>query len=38
MKKNKNDNFIWDLKIEPKLELLDEEMKHYINVCKEKYG
>ena len=38
MKKNKEEKYIWDLNIEPKLELLDEEMKHYINVCKEKYG
>ena len=38
MKKNKEEKYIWDLKIEPKLELLDEEMKHYINVCKEKLG
>ena len=38
MKKNKEKKYIWDLNIEPKLELLDEEMKHYINVCKEKLG
>ena len=38
MRKNKEEKYIWDLKIEPKLELLDEEMKHYINVCKEKLG
>ena len=38
MKKNKEVKYIWDLNIEPKLELLDEEMKHYINVCKEKLG
>ena len=38
MKKNKEEKYIWDLNIEPKLELLDEEMKHYINVCKEKLG
>ena len=38
MKKNKEEKYIWDLKIEPKLERLDEEMKHYINVCKEKLG
>ena len=38
MKKNKEEKYIWDLNIEHKLELLDEEMKHYINVCKEKLG
>ena len=38
MKKNKEEKYIWDLNIGPKLELLDEEMKHYINVCKEKLG
>jgi len=38
MKNNKVDNYIWDLDIEPKLELLDEEMKRYIEVCKEKLG
>ena len=38
MKKNREEKYIWDLNIEPKLELLDEEMKHYINVCKEKLG
>ena len=38
MKKNKEEKYIWDLNIEPKLELLDEEMKNYINVCKEKLG
>lgn len=38
MKKNKIDNYIWDLAIEPKLELLDAEMKNYIKVCKDKLG
>ncbi len=38
MKKNEIDNYIWDLAIEPKLELLDIEMKNYIKVCKEKLG
>ena len=38
MKKNKEEKYIWDLNIKPKLELLDEEMKHYIDVCKEKLG
>ena len=38
MKNNKVNNYIWDLDIEPKLELLDEEMKRYIEVCKEKLG
>lgn len=38
MKNNKVDDYIWDLDIEPKLELLDEEMKRYIEVCEEKLG
>ena len=38
MKNNKVNNYIWDLDIEPKLELLFEEMKRYIEVCKEKLG
>jgi len=38
MKKNEIDNYIWDLAIEPKLELLDAEMKNYIKVCKDKLG
>ena len=38
MRKNKKEKYIWDLNIEPKLELLDEEMNHYFNVCKEKLG
>ena len=38
MKKNEIDNYIWDLAIEPKLELLDIEMKNYIKVCKDKLG
>jgi len=35
---DKIDNYIWDLGIQPKLELLDAEMKNYIKVCKEKLG
>jgi uncharacterized peroxidase-related enzyme len=35
---DKIDNYIWDLGIQPKLELLDAEMKNYIQVCKEKLG
>jgi uncharacterized peroxidase-related enzyme len=38
MKKNEIDNYIWDLAIDPKLELLDAEMKNYIKVCKDKLG
>jgi uncharacterized peroxidase-related enzyme len=38
MASDKDKNYIWDLDIEPKLELLDEEMKRYIEVCKEKLG
>ena len=38
MKKNEINNYIWDLAIEPKLELLDAEMKNYIKVCKDKLG
>jgi uncharacterized peroxidase-related enzyme len=38
MKNNKINNYIWDLDIEPKLELLDEEMTRYIEVCKKKLG
>ena len=38
MNNDKMNNYIWDLDIEPKLELLDEEMKRYIEVCKEKLG
>ena len=34
MNNDKMNNYIWDLDIEPKLELLDEEMKRYIEVCK----
>jgi uncharacterized peroxidase-related enzyme len=35
---DKIDNYIWDLGIQPKLELLDTEMKNYIQVCKDKLG
>ena len=35
---DKIDNYIWDLGIQPKLELLDAEMKNYIQVCKDKLG
>ena len=38
MNNDKVNNYIWDLDIKPKLELLDEEMKRYIEVCKEKLG
>lgn len=35
---DKIENYIWDLGIQPKLELLDAEMKNYIQVCKDKLG
>ena len=35
---DKIDNYIWNLGIQPKLELLDAEMKNYIQVCKDKLG
>ena len=35
---DKIDNYIWDLGIQPKLKLLDAEMKNYIQVCKDKLG
>ena len=38
MKNKEENNYIWDLDIEPKLEILDEEMTRYIEVCKEKLG
>ena len=38
MKNKKENNYIWDLDIEPKLDILDEEMTRYIEVCKEKLG
>ena len=38
MKKKEENNYIWDLDIEPKLDILDEEMTRYIEVCKEKLG
>ena len=38
MKKENYDTYIWDLDIEPKIELLDKEMKRYIEVCNEKLG
>ena len=38
MKNKEENNYIWDLDIEPKLDILDEEMKRYIEVCKEKLG
>lgn len=38
MKKENNKDYIWDLNLEPKLELLEEDMKHYVEVCKEKLG
>lgn len=38
MEKENNKDYIWDLNLEPKLELLEEDMKHYVEVCKEKLG
>ena len=38
MNNDKENNYIWDLDIEPKLDILDEEMTRYIEVCKEKLG
>jgi uncharacterized peroxidase-related enzyme len=38
MKNKDKNNYIWDLDIEPKLDILDEEMTRYIEVCKEKLG
>ena len=38
MKNKEEKNYIWDLDIEPKLDILDEEMTRYIEVCKEKLG
>ena len=38
MKNKEENNYIWDLDIEPKLDRLDEEMTRYIEVCKEKLG
>lgn len=38
MKNKEENNYIWDLDIEPKLDILDEEMTRYIEVCKEKLG
>ncbi|MDG2000383.1 MAG: peroxidase-related enzyme [Alphaproteobacteria bacterium] len=38
MKDKEENNYIWDLDIEPKLDILDEEMTRYIEVCKEKLG
>ena len=36
--KSLDKTYIWDLDIEPKIELLDKEMKRYIAVCNEKLG
>jgi len=36
--KKKNKIYIWDLDIEPRIDLLDKEMKRYIEVCNEKLG
>ena len=36
--KSLDKTYIWDLDIEPKIELLDKEMKRYIEVCNEKLG
>ena len=38
MKNSKKVDYIWDLNIEPKIEMLDAEMKRYFEVCKEKLG
>ena len=38
MKNKEEKNYIWDLDIKPKLDILDEEMTRYIEVCKEKLG
>ena len=38
MKKENYSRYIWDLDIQPKIELLDKEMKRYIEVCNEKLG
>ena len=38
MKKIKNNKYIWDLDLKPRIELLDKEMKRYIEVCNEKLG
>ena len=38
MKNKAENNYIWDLDIEPRLDILDEEMTRYIEVCKEKLG
>jgi len=38
MQNNEKDDYIWDLNIEPKIEMLDAEMKRYFEVCKEKLG
>ena len=38
MKNKEENNYIWDLDIKPKLDILDEEMTRYIEVCKEKLG
>ena len=38
MQNDKKDGYIWDLNIEPKIEMLDAEMKRYFEVCKEKLG
>ena len=38
MKKENSTDYIWDLDIKPRFELLDKEMKRYMEVCKEKLG
>jgi len=38
MQNNEKNDYIWDLNIEPKIEMLDAEMKRYFEVCKEKLG
>ena len=38
MKKENNKDYIWELNIQPKFDLLEEDMKKYIKVCEEKLG
>ena len=38
MKKESNKDYIWELNIQPKFDLLEEDMKKYIKICEEKLG
>ena len=38
MNKKESKDYLWDLEIVPQFDLLDEEMKNYIKVCKDKLG